>query len=274
MLKTLKMDLYRMFRSKSIYITLLITYILVVVSIFSFKMVMENEDLKSFYEQSMEASDKINMGINAGMIYVDTPEVTLVDLFSANIAGASIAVIAVIFGIIFVCSEHNSGYIKNVISRKGYRIYFSLSKAICMGIYLLISLLGTAVLIAGTSSILLENYVFGDISAFASYFMTQYLLHFAILLLILLICNLTRNMAISMAIGICICSGMVALLTSLLDKLKLDIVFSDYLLTTNMRVLPTTFDATIYTRAWSISVICGILFVVASIVILKRQDVR
>lgn len=274
MLKTLKMDLYRMFRSKSFYITLLITYVLVVVSIASFKMVMENEDLKSFYEQSMEATDKMNMGISAGMIYVNTPEVTLLDLFSANISGASIAVIAVIFGIIFVCSEHNSGYIKNVISRKGYRTYFTLSKAICMGIYLLISFIGTSVLIAGTSSIILENYVFGDLSTFVSYFMTQYLLHFAILLLTILICNITRNMAISMAVGICICSGMVALLTSLLDKLKLDIVFSDYLLTMNMRVLPITYDATIYTRALSVSVIGGVVFVVASILLLKRQDVR
>lgn len=274
MLKTIKMDLYRMFRSKSFYVTLLVTYILVIASIVTFKMVLNNDELKSFYDQSMETSESVNVGISAGMIYVNNSEPTLVDLFSATIGGATLAVMAVIYAIIFICSEHNNGYIKNVISRKGYRNQFTISKAICMAIYLLISLLGTALFISISSALLLDNYSLGKIGEFTSYFATQYLIHFAVVMLIVFLCNLTRNMAISMAIGICLCTGMVALLTGLLDRLKLNIVFTDYLLTTNMKLLPTSFDTTVYGRAIFVSLAVIVVFGISSIILMRKQDVR
>lgn len=274
MFRTIKMDLYRMFCSKSFYVTLFITYILVIVSIFTFKMVLSNDSLKNFYDQSLEASDSVNVGITAGMIYIDNAELKLGDLFSATVGGASIAVMAVIFAIIFICSEHSSGYIKNVVSRKGYREYFTISKAICMAIYLLISLLGTALFIGISSTLLLDNYTLGNIGEFAAYFFTQYLIHYAIVMLVIFLCNLTRNMAISMAAGICLCSGMVALLTGLLDRLKLNIVFSDYLLTTNMKLLPTSFNTTIYSRAILVSLVVTVIFGISSIILMRKQDVR
>ncbi len=274
MLKTIKMDLYRMFRSKSFYITLFITYILVIVSISTFKLIQDNDSLKSIYDQSKEASDSINVGITAGMIYIKSDELKLVDLFSATVGGASIVVMAVIYSVIFICSEHNSGYIKNVISRKGYRVQFTISKAICMAIYLLISLLGTAIFIGISSALLLDNYTLGKVSEFATYFIIQYLIHYAIVMLVVFFCNLTRNMAISMAVGICLCSGMVGLLTSLLDRLKFNIVFSDYLLTTNLKILPTSFNTTIYTRATLVSLVVTFVFAFSSVILMSKQDVR
>lgn len=274
MLKTIKMDLYRMFRSKSFYVTLFITFIIVVVSVITIKIVLNNDNLKNIYDQGMEVSDSVKVGIDTGMVNMDSTELTLGDLFSSSVGGASLAVVVVIFTIIFVCSEHNSGYIKNVISRKGYRDYFTFSKAISMAIYLLITLLGAAVLIGISSSLLLDNFTLGNMYEFASYFFTQYLLHFSLVMLVIFLCNLSRNMAISMAVGICICSGMLGLLTGLLDRLKLNIVFSNYLVTTNMKLLPIPYNATIYTRAILVSLVVTFVFGISSIILMRKQDVR
>lgn len=270
----IKMDLYRMFKAKVLYITVLIAVVSVIASLGSAKYQLEHPEFQDMLEEAMEQTGDLNVGIQAGGTTIISDDTATEDIYKGILSGGISLAMGVIFCVVFVCTEHNSGFIKNVVSRKNYRSQMSVSKAIIMAIYtLVIFTVCTAVFLLG-HLLLFQGLKFANVSNFIGYIAVQILIQTAIMNLCILLCNLVRNMAFSMAMGICISAGLFSLVTGLIDRFNLPINTSDYLLSVLMRILPATYDSTLYTRAVIISAGCILVSQVASLITMKKQDVK
>jgi ABC-2 type transport system permease protein len=179
----------------------------------------------------------------------------------------------IIFCVIFVCTEHNSGFIKGVVSRKGYRSQMSISKAITMVVYSLIQFAASIGVFLLVYHILFGGFQFASVENFMRYVATQLLIQIGLMNLCILFCNLVRNMAFSMAFGICISAGLVSLIMGLIDRFNLPFNTKDYLLSILMRQLPVSYDNTLYIRALIISVGSVVIYQAASLITMKKQDI-
>lgn len=276
MLNTIKMDLYRMFKSKVFYVTIIIALFCMIASMTGAKYEVEHPEYQDMIKEAMEQADDMDMNIGiqaggAGLVTEDTPTE---DLFAGVYAGGVILVMGIIFCVVFVCTEHNSGFIKNVASRKGYRSQTSISKAITMVVYSLILFAVSIGMFLLLYLILFGGFQFASVGNFLRYMAMQLLIQVGLMNLCIVFCNLVRNMAFSMAFGICVSVGLFSLITSLIDKFNLPFNTTDYLLSVLMRQLPLTYDSTIYIRALIVSIVSIVIYQFASFITMKKQDIK
>ena len=276
MLNIIKMDIYRMFKTKVLYVTIIIAVTSIVASLATAKYQLENPEFREMIEEALKQQSEmdLNVGIQAGGMSIVSEDTPTEYVFLGTFAGGVFLVMGVIFCVVFVCTDHNSGFIKNVVSRKNYRSQMSLSKAISMVIYTLVQYaVCTGIFILGYA-VLFKGLNFSNVEDFIRYVAIQVLIQVAIMNLCILLCNLVRNMAFCMAMGICISAGLFSLVTGLIDRFDLPIKTTDYLLSVIMRTLPITYDSTLYIRAFVLSIGSIVVYQIASFITMKRQDVK
>ena len=276
MLNIVKMDIYRMFKTKVLYVTIIIAAISVIASLAAARYQLNHPEYREMMEEVLEQQNEldVNMGIQIGGMGIITEDTTTEDLFLGTLAGGMFLVLSVIFCVVFVCTDHNSGFIKNVVSRKNYRSQTSLSKAISMVIYTVVQYAVCLGIFILGYVLLFHNVNFTNVNDFIRFIAVQMLMQVAIMNLCILLCNLVRNMAFCMATGICISAGLFFLIASLIDRFDLPIKTTDYLLTVLMRTLPVTYDSTLYIRVLVISIVSIVVYQTASFITMKRQDVK
>lgn len=274
MLNTVKMDLYRIFKSKSFYITILVTAISVVASISTLKYQESYPEYMQDIKMQESDDETIDFGITIGNTTKLGENSSTDDMSSLLFSGGVFLVMGAIFCVIYVCMDHNSGFIKNVISRRGYRNQTSISKGIIAIIYTLCQFI-VSVLVFFLSVLVF----FGEINIVSmtdiiGYIATQMLIQIALLMLCILVCNFSRSIGASMAFAICLGAGLFTLIGQLLDGFHLPVTLSNYMLSIITRTLPVEFDATIYGRTIIISVTCIIIYQVLSTLVMRRQDIK
>ncbi len=276
MLNTIKMDLYRMLKTKVFYVTIIITVISVILSICSVKYLAENPEYLEKLNAALEETSEIdlNVGIQMGNVAITTADSATEDIFMGIFVGGVFLLMGVIFCVVFVCTEHNSGYIKNVVSRKGYRSQMSASKSITMVIYTLVQFAVSIVIFLLIYSVLFDGLHFLSVGNFLRYLGMQAIVQIGLMNLCIFFCNIVRNMAFSMAFGICVSAGLFSLITTLIDKFNLPFNTTDYLLSILMKKLPMAYDNTLYVRTLIISIISIVAYQVASLFVMKKQDIK
>lgn len=117
MLNMLKMDLYRMFCTRSMYVIWIVMAVVIVATTAMVKMDFDaiNAENPAQEEQLTEAgTEDVNVGINVELPTQRGESITVFDVFYANSMSRFYALFLVIFAVIFSTADINSGYIKNI----------------------------------------------------------------------------------------------------------------------------------------------------------------
>lgn len=125
MLKVIKMDLYRMFKSKYTYIVLAAAMLMMFASVF-----MTQQDI-SYYQQTpsametlRETGDEVNWGIYIGQVspeWCTGAKIPLPELVSMNIQSKLLLMFLVAFIALFAGNEIRTGFIKNIAGQTRHR---------------------------------------------------------------------------------------------------------------------------------------------------------
>lgn len=218
MLNMIKMDIYRMLRTKAMYIVWLFMIVAIVSSSALLKEEYTDEALQQEYEETAEPSENVNLGMSVTLPTGQGARVSLYDLSFANIQGKFFALFVVIFAVIFSTSDLNSGYIKNYGGQVRHRWMLVLSKGIALAVYTALTMI-LFLTVQGISNLIYFGYFeLGPTGAFFRYIGAELALHWALALIVMTLAILIRSNAFSMVLAICLCMNMMMICYSVLDK--------------------------------------------------------
>lgn len=280
MLNLLKMDLYRLFRSSTTWIMLLVT---VGMAVFGVSMTkydasnMEQGADSMATEIGADVSDdgvNLNFGISATTLPEwATGDVDFADLVNTQVGSGLFLIVVSIFVTLFVCAEHKNGYIKNIAGQFPNRGVLIVSKAVAIGAQVLAMFLVLFVTMFVTGKICFgDKLVLNSVGKLFTVLGGQFVLHYAFAGVILCLGVLFRSSALSMTIGILISCKLTSLLYMLGNKFSLDL--TRYALETNVtRFSVITDKKEILVMMLSAAVIFAVT-IGTSIIVMQKRDVR
>ena len=282
MLNAVRMDLYRMFQTRALYITWIVMAVLIVFTTYLATIdVKDAEAQESNYQLYLEEADGENM--NAGM-QVTLPtepgeQVTLYDLMYANTQGKFVAIFMVVFAVLFSAADLGSGYIKNIGGQVKGRARLVVSKAVALCVQILLTF-GIFTLVQAVSARSFFGYLkIGPEREFLSYLATEYLLHVALAWICMAIALLLRSNVFSMMIGICLCMNVTVVLYSLIDTLVFkmgveDFRLIEYTVTGQISLLPLKQSADSSIRGILTALLFGAAALAAGSLIFTKRDIE
>ena len=169
MIKVIKMDVFRMFKSKYTYIVLAAAMLMMFASVF-----MSQQDI-SYYQQTpsametlQETGDEVNWGIYIGQVSpewcVDGAKIPLPELVSMNLQSKLLLMFLAAFIALFAGNEIRTGFIKNIAGQTRHRWELVIGKLFSIAVFTAVLLIA-AVLAIMAGSVCFFGYVhmiFGD----------------------------------------------------------------------------------------------------------------
>ena len=205
MLNMIKMDLYRMFRTKSMYVVWIVLAVSVLFTTFMCKTdydSLSKEDTVRQEQFAEPTAENINVGMMVTLPTEPGEKVTVYDIFFANSQGKFYALFLVIFAVMFSTADIGSGYIKNIggqVQKRGTLIF---SKSIALAVFTVLTMAGAFLLQGAANYIVFKELTWGSSKAVLSYFLTELALHYALVLICMAIAIILKNNEISMVIAI------------------------------------------------------------------------
>ena len=281
MLNRLKMDLYRMFCTRSMYVIWIVMAVEIVATTALVKMDFDaiNAENPAQEEQLIEAgTEDVNVGINVELPTQRGESITVFDVFYANSTSRFYALFLVIFAVIFSTADINSGYIKNIGGQVKNRGALIVSRAAALAVFTLITMAGVFLLQAVSNFIYFREVEWGNLNAFLAYFFTEAALHYALVLICMAIAVILKNNVISMVISICITMNLMSLVYYLIDRLidKVGIhnfVISRYTVTGRIAMLGMEPGGRECLVSLAVAVIFGIVVTTLGSVIFRKRDI-
>lgn len=265
-----RMDLYRMLRSKGFYICLSILGFYIAISFFL---------IFSIGNPSMR--EKIeSIGIHFTVTNEDAAvqalaSSSMLEVFyqSSGIRGGMFACIIGILASIFICTEYESGFVKNVFLLCENKWNYILSKQLILGfvnfiyltfIFLLLSLLN---LITG------NFFVWNDGKDILFFLISIWILETAFSSLYLVIIMVTRKVSASVASGIFLGSGTIfVILSSILGLFGWD-KFLHYTLSFSLINIPLSYSGLASLQPLFIGLAFLIIYTIFSVFVVQKRDV-
>lgn len=277
MFNMLKMDLYRMFRTKSLYI---IWIIMAVALIYTTKLsALEYETIQQIgQETTAEEEEMVIIGMSVMLPTEPGEEVTVYDVMYANAGGEFLGLFIVIFAVLFSTADINSGYVKNIAGQVKNRGNLILSKAILLMLFVAITLLGTTVIQILSNYLVFGKLEWGNIKEFGLYMGTQTVLHCALALIVMAISIVLRNKVASMVIAICLTMNVTVVLYSGIDRIIEKFGVNDFRLfehtvTGKIKMLPMEMTFSDCAEGIAIAIVLSIISTVLAGYIFKKRDI-
>lgn len=273
MLNVMKMDLYRLFKSRMAWIMLLILYVMTVTTMFTQHS--DYELLRSdpaFSEQFLQRFPVMQSG--SGEEVVDTYYMFSHVLQSS--IGYAIAFLVVLFTVLFAGAENSSGFIKNIAGQPSIRHRTILSK--CLSIFVFSGMALLSIFIAALfGSQVFFGYIYFGMYALPDvllFWLAQWLLNAALGIVILCLSELIKNQAVSTAIGAMLSIGVARLITNNLDDYFQfsNFSFNSLLITFTKEDLPIPLNGGAYEQALALGCVYILLAVAVSILSMKKRD--
>lgn len=258
MLNMIQMDVFRMFKTKSLYVIYIVMFVVIVLSTMLMGALETdyNNTQASMTTESNEAQSFMD-GVVDGMVVVesdtDVPEsveteeeqgtpigisvkppteegakATVYDLVFANLQAKVIAIFMAIFTVLFATADMSSGYIKNFAGQVKNRWKLVLSKAIVLLFFTVLTILLYVLMQVVSMPISFGYLEIGNLSDFLSYLGIQTLLHYGFVCVCMGFAIVFRNNLCSMTLSICICFGMANILYAFMDKALAKIGIKDF----------------------------------------------
>ncbi len=283
MINSIKMDIYRMVRTKSFYTVLFSMMIAIAFTTYLEFVVDKNEDFLEEREIAAENAknpepETINFGMSVNVATKRGEKVSVYNMFYANTQGKFTVLFLVIFTVIFTMADITSGYVKNIAGQIKERWLLILSKSFIVFLYTFFLLLTFVFWQAICNWIFMGYLVWGDGKIFLLYFFTQLLLHFAFAMVCMTIAILIKNQVGSMTISICLCMNLMVIVYGVIDKAvqnlgKKDFSCMFYTLTGKMSMLPQNLTGKDSIEAIIISIIFASVSIFIASAVFEKRDI-
>ncbi len=283
MLNMIRMELYRMFRTKSLYVIGIILMAGIVFTTFLSADEMKTYTMEEKQEQyeyvtGQKDEEQINFGMEVTVPTEPGKDVTVFDLFYANLTGKFIALFIVIFTVLYSSADMTSGYIKNIAGQVRNRGGLVIAKAVSLFVYSVLMILFFAVVQAVSNAMFFDKFVWGSWKQFLLYGGIQIFLHFSYALIAMCITIVLRNNVISMVAVICMCMNILVMFYGFIDKVIANLGFKDfhvinYTVSGKMMLLPMNVTAK---EAW-LSCAVAVVFIIVTLAIggmvFRKRDI-
>lgn len=249
LIKIIHMDLYRMIKSLSTWIIILVSGLVYCLMLFV--------STSSFGD-----------------------DISLLNQISKVIFGDFIAMFLAIFVSIFWYADYKNGYIKNTWNSVINKVHFIFSKTICALVFIVLEYIFLLFVSGIFNLVYLHNKVIGDWSSFIKCLMCQLILNVAFGTIIILVNCLVKNHAI--AIASCIAYVTIAPVTVysainiLIGKVVSDKNFSigEYLPYGNLYNIVPDSSTSDYTKAYIISLGFILISFICTSLVLRRREIK
>lgn len=283
MLNMIRMELYRMFKTKSLYVIWLVLAagILFTTGLTADEMktyTMEEKQEMYEYATGQQKSDTVNFGMDVTVPTKPGDTVSVFDLFYGNIKGKFLALFMVIFAVLYSTADMTSGFIKNIAGQVRDRRGLVFAKGVSLFVYTVLTMLIFTGIQTISNALFFDELVFGPVKEFLQYAGIQTLLHFALLIIVMCIAIVLRNNVISMMLSVCLCMNVLVIFYSFLDNLIAKAHIKnfhvlEYTVTGNISFLETNVTAKMAVTALAVSIAFVIVMIEVCSTVFKKRDI-
>ena len=281
MLNIIKMDLYRMFKTKSMYVIwiVLAAILLITTSLCKTDYELSTEKDAMKQEQVTEPTvDNINVGMMVTLPTEPGEKVTVFDIFFANSQGKFYALFLVIFAVLFSTADISSGYIKNIGGQVGNRGSLIFSRSIALSVFSVLTMTGAFLFQAAANCIVFGELEWGNTKAILSYFVTELALHYALVLICMAIAIILKNNVISMVIAVCLTMNVMTIVygvvNSAIQKIGIqNFQIYKYTITGKLSLLPMNPSGNECLAAFGVAIVFIVMMISVSSVVFQKRDI-
>lgn len=281
MLNIIKMDLYRMFKTKSMYVIwiVLAAILLITTSLCKTDYELSTEKDAMKQEQVTEPTvDNINVGMMVTLPTEPGEKVTVYDIFFANSQGKLYALLLVIFTVLFSTADISSGYIKNIGGQVGNRGSLIFSRSIALSVFSVLTMTGAFLFQAAANCIVFGELEWGNTKAILSYFVTELALHYALVLICMAIAIILKNNVISMVIAVCLSMNVMTIvygvINSAIQKIGIqNFQIYKYTITGKLSLLPMNPSGNECLAAFGVAIVFIVMMISVSSVVFQKRDI-
>ena len=281
MLNIIKMDLYRMLKTKSMYVIwiVLAAILLITTSLCKtdYELLTEKDAMKQ--EQVTEPTvDNINVGMMVTLPTEPGEKVTVFDIFFANSQGKFYALFLVIFAVLFSTADISSGYIKNIGGQVGNRGSLIFSRSIALSVFSVLTMTGAFLFQAAANCIVFGELEWGNTKAILSYFVAELALHYALVLICMAIAIILKNNVISMVIAVCLSMNVMTIvygvINSVIQKIGIqNFQIYKYTITGKLSLLPMNPSGNECLAAFGVAIVFIVMMISVSSVVFQKRDI-
>ena len=279
MLNMIRMELYRMFKTKSLYVIWLVLAagILFTTGLSADEMktyTMEEKQEMYEYATGQQKSDTVNLGMDVTVPTKPGDTVSVFDLFYGNIKGKFLALFMVILAVLYSTADMTSGFIKNIAGQVRDRRGLVFAKGVSLFVYTVLTMLIFTGIQTISNALFFDELVFGPVKEFLQYAGIQTLLHFALLIIVMCIAIVLRNNVISMMLSVCLCMNVLVIFYSLIAKAHIkNFHVLEYTVTGNISFLETNVTAKMAVTALAVSIAFVIVMIEVCSTVFKKRDI-
>ena len=283
MLNMIRMELYRMFKTKSLYVIWLVLAvgILFTTGLSADEMktyTMEEKQEMYEYATGQRESETVNLGMDVTVPTKPGDTVSVFDLFYGNIKGKFLALFMVIFAVLYSTADMTSGFVKNIAGQVRDRRRLVFAKGVSLFVYTVLTMLIFTGIQTVSNALFFDEFVFGPVKEFLQYAGIQTLLHFAFLMIVMCIAIVLRNNVISMMLSVCLCMNVLVIFYSFLDNLIAKAHIKnfhvlEYTVTGNISFLETNVTAKMAVTALAVSIAFVIVMIEVCSTVFKKRDI-
>ena len=281
MLNIIKMDLYRMLKTKSMYVIwiVLAAILLITTSLCKtdYERLAEKDAMKQ--EQVTEPTvDNLNVGMMVTLPTEPGKKVTVYDIFFANSQGKLYALLLVIFTVLFSTADISSGYIKNIGGQVGNRGSLIFSRSIALSVFTVLTMTGAFLFQTAANCIFFGELEWGNTKAILSYFVAELALHYALVLICMAIAIILKNNVISMVIAVCLSMNVMTIvygvINSAIQKIGiLNFQIYKYTITGKLSLLPMNPSGNECLAAFGVAIVFIVMMISVSSVVFQKRDI-
>ena len=281
MLNIIKMDLYRMLKTKSMYVIWIVLAAILLITTFlcktDYELLTEKDAMKQ--EQVTEPTvDNINVGMMVTLPTEPGEKVTVYDIFFANSQGKLYALLLVIFTVLFSTADISSGYIKNIGGQVGNRGSLIFSRSIALSVFTVLTMTGAFLFQAAANCIVFGELEWGNTKAILSYFVAELVLHYALVLICMAIAIILKNNVISMVIAVCLTMNVMTIVygvvNSAIQKIGIqNFQIYKYTITGKLSLLPMNPSGNECLAAFGVAMVFIVIMISVSSVVFQKRDI-
>lgn len=246
MFNAIRMDVYRLFKTKSTYIILVIMIALSVMGTGLMSVMTEMTGAESQQVQTEQMSDNADYAGEDDQFNEDTEgaqsqfsvsvsesdpdenDNSVLSFAMSDISGLQAGLFIIIFTVLFSMADINSGFIKSIGGQVKGRGVLIVSKIAAIAIFTAIVIIADFLTELIAVNIFFDDAVVGSASEIVRLLSSQFVLNFALAVLMMAIAIIIKNNVVSMIIGVCMCSGIFELIFMGINYLMDKIGFDDF----------------------------------------------
>lgn len=246
MFNAIRMDVYRLFKTKSTYIILVIMLAMSVMGTGLMSVMTEMTGAERQQVQTEQMSDNADyageddqfnedtegaqsqLSVSVSEIDPDENDNSVLSFAMSDISGLQAGLFIIIFTVLFSMADINSGFIKSIGGQVKGRGVLIVSKTAAIAIFTAIVIIADFLTELIAVNIFFDDAVVGSASEIVRLLSSQFVLNFALAILMMAIAIIIKNNVVSMIIGVCMCTGIFELIFMGINYLMDKIGFSDF----------------------------------------------